>query len=102
MNSGSGFGCPSLLQARPDGHVVATFQQLTSCALYRFKAKSKSGGDVKGSSKVEPYAYWPLDRKMLNRRSAKQTTAKRGLDQVVNAAKVGAGKGRKSKRQRTL
>lgn len=51
---------------------------------------------------MEPYAYWPLDRKMLNRRSAKQTTAKRGLDQVVNAVKVGAGKGRKAKRQRTL
>lgn len=67
---------------------------------FRFRAKSKSGGDVKGSSKVEPYAYWPLDRKMLNRRSAKQTSAKRGLDQVVNAAKVGASKGRKAKRQR--
>ena len=67
---------------------------------FRFRAKSKSGGDVKGSSKVEPYAYWPLDRKMLNRRSAKQTSAKRGLDQVVNAAKAGASKGRKAKRQR--
>ena len=70
------------------------------CVASRFRAKSKSGGDVKGSSKVEPYAYWPLDRKMLNRRSAKQTSAKRGLDQVVNAAKVGASKGRKAKRQR--
>lgn len=55
---------------------------------------------MKGSSKVEPYAYWPLDRKMLNRRSAKQSSAKRGLDQVVSAAKVGSAKGRKAKKQR--
>ena len=79
---------------------VAECQFLSQKRHCRFRAKSKSGGDVKGSSKVEPYAYWPLDRKMLNRRSAKQTSAKRGLDQVVNAAKVGAAKGRKPKRQR--
>ncbi len=30
----------------------------------RFKAKSTSGGDVKGRSKVEPYAYWQFDRKV--------------------------------------
>lgn len=28
----------------------------------RFKAKSTSGGDARGHSKVEPYAYWRLDR----------------------------------------
>ena len=33
----------------------------------RFKAKKGAAGDTKGSSKLEPYAYWPLDRKLLNR-----------------------------------
>lgn len=67
----------------------------------RFKAKkSGAGGDVKGSSKVEPYAYWPLDRKMLNRRVQKTKTAKSGLDRVVSAAKAGTAKGQKAKRAR--
>lgn len=65
----------------------------------RFRAKSKgTGGDVKGKSAIEPYAYWPLDRKMLNRRQHKTRKAKQGLDKVVNAAKDGALKGRKAKR----
>lgn len=68
----------------------------------RFKAKSKgTGGDVKGKSAIEPYAYWPLDRKMLNRRQQKTRSAKQGLDKVVNAAKEGALKGRKAKRRKT-
>jgi ribosomal RNA-processing protein 12 len=67
----------------------------------RFKAKkSGAGGDIKGSSKVEPYAYWPLDRKMLNRRVQKTKTAKSGLDRVVSAAKAGTAKGQKAKRAR--
>ena len=46
----------------------------------RFKAKSKgTGGDVKGKSAIEPYAYWPLDRKMLNRRQQKTKSAKQGM-----------------------
>ncbi|KAK9818389.1 hypothetical protein WJX72_011834 [[Myrmecia] bisecta] len=67
----------------------------------RFKAKG-TGGDVKGSSKVEPYAYWPLDRKMLNRRPSKKAAAQKGLENIVGAAKAGAKQGRKGhKRQRT-
>ena len=66
----------------------------------RFKAKSKHGGDTKGSSKVEPYAYWPLDRKMLNRRPQKKAAAQKGLEHIVKAVKSGASKGRKAKRQR--
>ena len=68
----------------------------------RFKSKKgATGGDVKGGSKVEPYAYWPLDRKMLNRRAQKTRVAKSGLDRVVSAAKGGAGvKGAKAKRAR--
>ena len=68
----------------------------------RFKSKSKgTGGDVKGKSAIEPYAYWPLDRKMLNRRQQKTRSAKQGLDKVVNATKEGALKGRKAKRRKS-
>ncbi|BDA46153.1 RRP12-like protein [Coccomyxa sp. Obi] len=66
----------------------------------RFKSKGKAGGDQKGSSRVEPYAYWPLDRKMLNRRPSKKKEAQEGLDQMVRAAKSGAARGNKAKRQR--
>lgn len=67
----------------------------------RFKSKKKgTGGDVKGNSKVEPYAYWPLDRRLMNRRVQKTRSAKAGLDSVVSAAKEGAAKGRKAKRMR--
>ena len=41
----------------------------------RFKSKGGAGGDVKGKGRVEPFAYWPLDRKMLNRRAAKRRSA---------------------------
>ncbi len=69
---------------------------------HRFKArKGSTGGDVKGNSRVEPYAYWPLDRKLLNRRPGKKAAAEQGLQKVVKAARVGAAKGAKSKRRRT-
>jgi len=60
---------------------------------------------VKGSSKVEPYAYWPLDRKMLNRRAGKTAEAKKGLVGVIGqkpgrGAKAGQGNGRAPKRRR--
>ena len=70
-------------------------------ACCRFKARKGAKGDTKGKSGVEPYAYWPLDRKLLNRRSSKQAAAKKGLQGVVKGAKAGAAKGRKAKRQRT-
>lgn len=60
----------------------------------RFKAKG-TGGDVKGKSSLEPYAYWPLDRKLLNRRTQKSKSAREDLRQIV-----GASKDRRSKRQR--
>ena len=64
----------------------------------RFAASKRgAGGDVKGKSKVEPYAYWPLDRKMLNRRSAKKSEATHGLTEIVS---TGVAKGSKSKKQR--
>lgn len=59
---------------------------------------------MKGSSKVEPYAYWPLDRKMLNRRAGKTAEAKKGLVGVMGqkpsrGAKAGS-EGRAPKRRR--
>ena len=48
------------------------------------------------SPQVEPYAYWPLDRKMLNRRNAKKAEAKRGLSEVVTPV----AKGHKAKKQK--
>ena len=53
---------------------------------------------------MEPYAYWPLDRKMLNRRAGKSAEAKEGLLGVVSrksgrGAKSEAG-GAASKRRR--
>lgn len=58
----------------------------------RFKAKHRAGGDTKGSSKVEPYAYWSFDRKMLNRRAGKKATASKSLKTIVKAVKTGAAK----------
>lgn len=67
----------------------------------RFKPKkSGTGGDVKGGQKVEPYAYWSFDRKMLNRRAGKKAGASKNLATVVRAAKAGAARGAKAKRQR--
>ncbi len=75
---------------------------LSAPAPRRFKArKGGAGGDVKGSSRVEPYAYWPLDRKLLNRRPGKKAAAEQGLQRVVGAARAGAARGaKKGKRRR--
>lgn len=66
----------------------------------RHQLPPHAGGDVKGGAKVEPYAYWPLDRRLMNRRQQKAKGAKQGLDKIVAAAKAGAAKGHKAKRQR--
>jgi ribosomal RNA-processing protein 12 len=69
----------------------------------RYKAKHKGkpgGGDAKGNSKHEPFAYWPLDKRLTNRRPDKQAAAKSGLASIVQGAKAGALKGAKAKRQK--
>jgi ribosomal RNA-processing protein 12 len=48
----------------------------------KFKAKG-AGGDLKGSSKVEPFAYWRFDRNLLNARNQKKRAAKSRLGGVV-------------------
>jgi len=49
----------------------------------RYRSK-KSKGDVKGAKKFEPYAYWPMDRRMMNRRPSKRREAKQGLQRVLH------------------
>ncbi len=76
-------------------------QSVNTVHVYRFKAKKGAGGDTKGSSKVEPYAYWPMDRRMLNRRPDKKREARTGLDGIVKASRKGAGQGSRAKRRKT-
>lgn len=52
----------------------------------------KAGGDVKRKDKLEPYAFWPLDRKMLSRRPEHRAAAKKGMASVVNMTKRLEGK----------
>ncbi|KAF7080810.1 LOW QUALITY PROTEIN: hypothetical protein CFC21_084821 [Triticum aestivum] len=47
----------------------------------------KAGGDLKKKDKMEPYAYWPLDRKLLNRRSDRKQSARKGMASVMKMAK---------------
>ena len=47
---------------------------------------------------MEPYAYWQLDPKLLNRRASKKAAAKDGLARVVrNAKQAGIHHGQKAK-----
>ncbi|GBG72254.1 hypothetical protein CBR_g11184 [Chara braunii] len=62
-----------------------------------YKPQRGAGGDAKGNKKVEPYAYWPLDRKLLNRREGKRVAARKGMAGVM---KVKKGKTGMAKRQK--
>lgn len=55
-------------------------------------ASKKAGGDIKRKDKLEPYAYWPLDRKMMSRRPQHRAAAKKGMATVVNMTKRLEGK----------
>ncbi|CAI0387632.1 unnamed protein product [Linum tenue] len=55
-------------------------------------ANKKAGGDVKRKGKLEPYAYWPLDRKMMSRRPEHRAAARRGMSSVVRQTKRLEGK----------
>ncbi|CAK9159241.1 unnamed protein product [Ilex paraguariensis] len=52
----------------------------------------KAGGDVKRKDKLEPYAYWPLDRKMVSRRPEHRAAARKGMASVVKLTKKLEGK----------
>ena len=50
--------------------------------------KAKGGGDVRRKGeKLQPYAYWPLDAKLLNRRNSKRGQARDTLSGVVKSSK---------------
>ena len=53
----------------------------------RFKSKKGAGGDVKGAPKFDPYAYWKLDRRLLNKRRKKLCAARRDLRHLSQSKK---------------
>ncbi|GAA0164038.1 hypothetical protein LIER_19765 [Lithospermum erythrorhizon] len=55
-------------------------------------ASKKASGDVKRKGKFEPYAYWPLDRKMVSRRPEHRAAARKGMSSVVKLSKKLEGK----------
>lgn len=55
-------------------------------------ASKKASGDVKRKDKLEPYAYWPLDRKMMSRRPQHRAAARKGMASVVKMTKKLEGK----------
>ncbi|KAG2326830.1 hypothetical protein Bca52824_009558 [Brassica carinata] len=55
-------------------------------------ASKKASGDLKRKDKLEPYAYWPLDRKMMSRRPDQRAVAVRGMSSVVKLTKKLEGK----------
>lgn len=60
--------------------------------------KGKGGGDAQGKKKLEPFAYWPLDPKMLNRREGKRADARKGMADVLKTGKKKRGVGVDRKR----
>lgn len=50
-------------------------------------ASKKARGDVNRKDKLEPYAYWPLDRKMMSRRPEHRAAARKGMASVVKLTK---------------
>ncbi|VFQ62697.1 unnamed protein product [Cuscuta campestris] len=55
-------------------------------------ASKKAGGDTSRKGKLEPYAYWPLDRKMISRRPEHRASARKGMSSVVKMTKSLEGK----------
>ncbi|XP_047337645.1 RRP12-like protein [Impatiens glandulifera] len=55
-------------------------------------SSKKAGGDLTKKGKLEPYAYWPLDRKMMSRRSEHRASARKGISSVVKMTKFLQGK----------
>ncbi|XAR51105.1 hypothetical protein NMG60_11005643 [Bertholletia excelsa] len=55
-------------------------------------ASKKASGDVKKKGKLEPYAYWPLDRKLMSRRPEQRAAARKGMSSVVRMTKKLEGK----------
>ncbi|RYR53041.1 hypothetical protein Ahy_A06g027900 [Arachis hypogaea] len=54
--------------------------------------RHKCGGDLRRKDELEPYAYWPLDRKMMSRRPQQRAAARKGMSSVVKMTKKYEGK----------
>ncbi|KAL4572212.1 hypothetical protein LXL04_018982 [Taraxacum kok-saghyz] len=50
-------------------------------------SSKKADGDLKRKGKLEPYAYWPLDRKMVSKRPEQRAAARKGMSSVVKMSK---------------
>ncbi|EPS57901.1 hypothetical protein M569_16916, partial [Genlisea aurea] len=62
------------------------------CYVGKEYASEKARGDVRRKDKLEPYAYWPLDRKMLSRRPEHRVAARKGMANVAKLRKKVEGK----------
>ncbi|XP_047157816.1 RRP12-like protein [Vigna umbellata] len=89
-------------RSEPDSHLSAKSgtkgqkRRKTSDSGWAYTGKEygskKAGGDVKKKDKLEPYAYWPLDRKMMSRRPQQRAAARKGMASVVKMTKKLEGK----------
>ncbi|XP_027329216.1 RRP12-like protein isoform X2 [Abrus precatorius] len=89
-------------KSEPDSHLSAKSgtkaqkRRKTSDSGWAYTGKEyasrKAGGDVKRKDKLEPYAYWPLDRKMMSRRPQQRSAARKGMASVVKMTKNLEGK----------
>ncbi|TKY54389.1 RRP12 protein [Spatholobus suberectus] len=89
-------------RSEPDSHLSAKSgtkgqkRRKTSDSGWAYTGKEyaskKAGGDVKRKDKLEPYAYWPLDRKMMSRRPQQRAAARKGMASVVKMTKKLEGK----------
>eukprot|EP00250_Pteridium_aquilinum_P028638 c37528_g1_i1 orf=673-4578(-) len=73
-------------KGKPKVHATKKRKTDTGWAYTGQEYASKKGagrGDVKQQGKLDPYAYWPLDPKMLNRREGKKVVARKGLTSVM-------------------
>ncbi|GKA63021.1 hypothetical protein Tco_0762540 [Tanacetum coccineum] len=50
-------------------------------------SSKKASGDLKRKGKLEPYAYWPPDRKMVIQRLEHRTGTRKGMSSVVKLTK---------------
>lgn len=90
----------------PDSGSQAGRSQVSSKSLKKRRKTSESGraytgneyaskkalGDVTRKDKLEPYAYWPLDRKMMSKRPEHRAAARKGMASVVKMTKKLQGK----------
>ena len=86
-----------MISARTSNGIKKKFvSKVHSGSKYKNK---KAGGDHKIAGAPDPYSFWALDRKLLNRRAQKRKGAKEALKGVVKTTSM---KGAKStKRRRT-